>query len=143
LQLPFNFDRAIDGLSKVTLRGGVVGKVTFAVVLISIVLGVIAYSVSNIWLSAVALGMVFTLSFVMLWRLVNFADKNPQAALLEGAEFLIHQQIIHATKALPSLPLPQLEQVQPEVVEGEFADSVLAQVPDDESPLLPRTGGSS
>ena len=141
MQLPFNFDRAIDGLTKVTLRGGVVGKVTFAVVLVSTALGAIAWSVSNIWLSAAALTMVFTLSFVMLWRLINFADRNPQAALLEGAEFLVHQQIVHATKALPTLPLPQLEQTQPEPVEGASADSTLAQMPDQEPTTLPGDGG--
>ena len=141
MQLPFNFDRAIDGLAKVTLRGGVVGKVTFAVVLVSLAMGAIAWSVSNIWLSGAALGMVFTLSFVMLWRLINFADRNPQAALLEGAEFLVHQQIVHATKALPTLPLPQLEQVQPEPVEGASADATLAQVPDQETTTLLRAGG--
>lgn len=141
LQLPFNFDRAIDGLSKVTLRGGVVGKVTFAVVFVSMALGAIAWSVSNIWLSAAALAMVFTLAFVMLWRLINFADRNPQAALLEGAEFLVHQQIVHATKNLPSLSLPQLEQVQPELIEGPAADLQLAQVPDKDQPLLPNAEG--
>lgn len=143
MQLPFNFDRAIDGLSKVTLRGGVVGKVTFAVVLVSMALGAIAWSVSNIWLSAAALAMVFTLAFVMLWRVINFADRNPQAALLEGAEFLVHQQIIHATKALPKLPLPQLEPVQPEAIEGSAADSQLAQIPDQEQAALPNAGESS
>lgn len=140
MQLPFNFDQAIDGLSKVTLRGGVVGKVTFAVVLVSVALGAIAWSVSNIWLSATALIMVFTLAFVMLWRLINFADRNPQAALLEGAEFLVHQQIVHATKALPSLPLPQLEPVQPEPIEGPSADSKLAQMPDQDQAALPNAG---
>lgn len=143
MQLPFNIDRAIEGLSKVTLRGGVVGKVTFAVVAVSAALGAIAWSVSNIWLSSAALAMVFALAFVMLWRLINFADRNPQAALLEGAEFLVHQQIVHATKSIPALPLPKLEQVQPERVEGASADPGLAQIPDQTSPSLPGAGGQS
>ena len=102
MQLPFNFDRAIDGLAKVTLRGGVVGKVTFAVVLVSLAMAMIAWTVSNIWLSAAALGLVFVLAFSMLWRLINFADRHPQAALLEGAEFLVHEQIVHASKSMPT-----------------------------------------
>ena len=143
MQLPFNFNSAISGLSRVTLRGGVVGKVTFAVSLVSIALTAIAWSVSNIWLSAAALLMVFTLTFVMLWRLINFADRHPQAALLEGAEFLVHEQIVHATKTLPAIPLNQIEQVQPEAVEGPAANPELAQIPDQEVEILPSAGWQS
>jgi hypothetical protein len=79
-----------------------------------------------------ALVMVFLLAFTMLWRLINFADRNPQAALLEGAEFLVHQQIVHATKTIPSLPFPSLEQVAAEPIEGPSGDQRLAQIPDQE-----------
>lgn len=138
MPLPFNFDSAINGLSKVTLRGGVVGKVTFAVTFTSLAIAAIAWSVSNIWISAAALCMVFALAFVMLWRLINFADRHPQAALLEGAEFLVHEQIVHAAKSVPVLPPQQIEQVQPEAIEGPAADPQIAQQPDEEeAPLLP------
>lgn len=130
MQLPFNFDSAINGLSKVTLRGGVVGKVTFAVSLVSIALAVIAWAASNIWISAAALLMIFVLAFAMLWRLISFADRHPQAALLEGAEFLVHEQIVHATKNLPSILISEIEQTQPEAVEGPAANPELAQIPD-------------
>lgn len=142
MQLPFNFDSAINGLSKVTLRGGVVGKVTFTVALVSIALASIAWSVANIWLSAAALLMVFCLAFVMLWRLINFADRHPQAALLEGAEFLVHEQIVHATKARAVIPLDQVEPTQPEVIEGPSADATLAQIPDPDVQVLPSSGGA-
>jgi hypothetical protein len=141
LPLPFNFDSAIDGLTKVTLKGGVVGKVTFAVVLISVAIAAIAWSIQNLWISAAALVMIFTLAFTMLWRLINFADRNPQAALLEGAEFLIHAQLVHSTKGHPTLPINQIEQVQPEAIEGPSADERLARLPDqDVEPLPPKSG---
>lgn len=143
MPLPFNIDSAINGVSKVTLRGGVVGKVTFAVVIVSLALAAIAWSIANIWLSAAALCMVFTLALVMLWRVINFADRHPQAALLEGAEFLAHEQIVHAAKSLPNFSPQQIEQVQPEAVEGPSADPQLAQRPDDEEPsLLQNEGGN-
>lgn len=142
MQLPFNMDSAINGLSKVTLRGGVVGKVTFAVVFTSLAIAAISWSVANVWISAAALCMVFILAFVMLWRLISFADRHPQAALLEGAEFLVHEQIVHATKSLSSLPAQLIEQVQPEVIEGPSADPQLAQQPDEELPGLLRNGGA-
>lgn len=141
MQLPFDFDKAIEGLSKVTLHGGVVGKVTFALVLISVTLGGIAWTASNLWVSVAALGMVFVLAFTMLWRIINFADSNPQAALLEGAEFLVHQQIVHSAKDLPNIPTPQLEPIEPEAVNLQPADAALAQLPDQDAPVLPNQGG--
>ena len=48
-------------------------------------------------------GLTFILTFVILWRLINFANKNPQAAIL-GAQFLVHEQIQLAAKGIPSLP---------------------------------------
>lgn len=132
MQLPFNLDRAINGISKVTLRGGVVGKVTFAVVLVSLALMLIAWSMHNIWLSASVVGLIFILTFTMLWRVINFADRHPQAALLEGAEFLVHEQIVHASKSHPSIPIIDIEQVQPEAVEGPFSNPELADIPDED-----------
>ena len=143
LQLPFNFDRAIAGLSKVTLRGGVVGKVTIAVVFTSIAMTTIAWSVANVWLSGAALLMVFSLTFVMLWRLINFADRHPQAALLEGAEFLVHEQIVHASKSVPRIPLHEIQPVEEEVVEGPSANPELAEIPDQEPQALPNQGGQN
>ena len=130
--LPVNIEKAIEGLAKVTLRGGVVGKVTFSVVAIAVVIGVVAWAAGNIWLSSVAVVRISLIAFVMLGRVIDFADRNPQAALLEGAEFLVHQQIVHAAKGMPTLPSPQLEPTQPEQIEGPSADPDLAQEPDQE-----------
>ena len=142
MNLPFNFDRALEGLSKITLKGGVVAKVTFAVVAVSLALTMIAWSVANIWLSAAALFFVFTLSFTMLWRLVSFADRHPQAALLEGAEFLVHEQIVHSSKSMPVIPLDQSIPIQPELIEGAAANPEIAQQPDQDTQALESNGGA-
>jgi hypothetical protein len=128
VNLPFSFDKAIEGLSKVTLKGGLVGKATFAIMVVSLTLAAIAWAANNVWISAAALVMVFTIAFVMLWRLVNFADRHPQAALLEGAEFLVHEQIVHASKSLPVIPAEVVNQIESEVaeplaIEGESAET--------------------
>src|SRR5664279_1278498 len=54
-------------------------------------------------------------TYVRSSGLVSFADKNPQAALLEGAEFLLHEQITLGTKAQPQLQtdINQQEQAAP------------------------------
>jgi hypothetical protein len=130
MQLPFDLHKAIDGLSRVTLKGGVVGKVTLTVISVSLALAAISWSVSNVWISAMALLSVFVLAFAMLWRLITFADKHPHAALLEGAELLVYEQIVHATKNLPKLPPSEIAPVQPEGLEGSAASLELARVPD-------------
>jgi hypothetical protein len=139
--LPFNIDRAMSDLSKVTLKGGVVGKVTYAVIAVSLAMAAIAWSARDRYLSYAALALVFLLAFVMLWRLINFADRHPQAALLEGGEFLAHQQIVHASKSVPAIPLNETRQAQPELVEGLDANPALAQLPDSEPPALPLNEG--
>lgn len=140
MELPFNIDRAIEGVSKVTLRGGLVGKITFSVVIISIAIAAMVWSVSNIWITGMGMLMVFALAVLAIIKLTNFADRNPQAALLEGAEFLLHQQIIHATKAESKLPQSQLAHAQPaDVIE---AESSAAQLPDGGEPVrLTDNGG--
>jgi hypothetical protein len=100
----FDFSRALDGLAKLTLSGGVVGKVTKALIFISFFLTVIALTTSNIYISAVVVGLIFVLTSVSFWRLINFADRHPQAALLEGAEFIRHQKLIHSTKNYSIIP---------------------------------------
>jgi hypothetical protein len=44
--------------------------------------------------------------FPLLWRLISFAERHPQAALFEGAEFLAHEQMIMGMKSTPVLPEP-------------------------------------
>lgn len=128
--LPFGFDKAFDGLAKVTLRGGVVGKITFAVSLVAFALATIAWSAKNVWISAGALGLIACIAFPLLWRLINFADKNPQAALLEGAEFLVHEQMAHAAKGINIIPMNQIQQVEAESSVQVATDPALAQLPD-------------
>ncbi|MGD0262387.1 MAG: hypothetical protein ABSD29_21700 [Verrucomicrobiota bacterium] len=121
-----------EGISKVKLRGGVVGKVSIVLICVSISMAIIAWSVSMVWVSVLALILVFTLCFPLLWRLVSFADHNPQAALLEGAEFLVHEQMRLGMKSLPILPdsgaLP-LPAPKPVVIE----DAQTAALPDSEA----------
>jgi len=56
--------------------------------------------------------LIFIFAFVILWRLINFANKNPQAALLEGAEFLVHEQIELAAKGIPVIPVSTITTTQ-------------------------------
>jgi hypothetical protein len=143
VNLPFNIDSALQNISKVNLRGGVVGKVTIAVIASCLCMALVAWSAQNIWLSAAALAGIFALAFPMLWRLISFADRHPQAALLEGAEFLVHEQLLQATKGHPALTIEPTDRVQPVEIEGASANLQIALQPDieGEPARLENSGG--
>jgi hypothetical protein len=63
-----------------------------------------ACAVRDVWISGLAIVLVLVFAFIMLWRVISFADRHPEAALLEGGEFLKHQQMILGTKQQPQLP---------------------------------------
>ena len=130
MKLPFDLDGIVQNLSKVKLKGGVVGKVTLTVMIVSLCLAVIAWSVQNIWISGAALALVFILAFAMLWRLINFADRHPQAAIMEGAEFLVHEQLRLGSKAQPIIVVDPMDRIQPEPTEGASANPQIAAQPD-------------
>jgi hypothetical protein len=123
--------------SKITLPGGVVGNVCKVIIVLAIASAAIAWSVKVVWVSVAALVLLFILSFVILWRLVTFADRNPQAAILEGAEFLMHEQRRLGTKAQPQLAIGVGDSTEgnPVVLSPDEQRTVLQ--PDPERPALP------
>jgi hypothetical protein len=102
--MEMDFNKLIKNFSRVKLKGGIFGKTCTVLIVVSFTMFGISYVTKNVWISGAAIGLIFILSFIMLWRLINFANKNPQAAILEGAEFLIHEQMQLAAKGVPNLP---------------------------------------
>lgn len=117
----FDLEKALQNVSAVKLSGGVVGKVCLVLIVVSISIGSLAAFSGNAWIVGAGIGAIFLLAFPMLWRLINFADRNPQAALLEGAEFLVHQQILLGTKANPTMTLDieAITEERPAELQGE------------------------
>jgi len=103
--MPLDLDKVLEKVSTIKLPGGVVGKVSAVLIVASVCIGAVAAMSKSEWVIGVGIAAIFLLAFPLLWRLINFADRNPQAALLEGAEFLLHQQIMLGTKANPVFPL--------------------------------------
>lgn len=94
----------VNNVSKVTLKGGIFAKTCSVLIIVAISMLGISFFAKNIWISGISIFLIFFLTLVILWRLINFANKNPQAAILEGAQFLVHEQIQLAAKGIPSLP---------------------------------------
>jgi hypothetical protein len=88
---------------RIRFRGGVVGKVCTVLTVSSICIAGLGIWSGNPWIMGGGILAIVAFAFPMLWKVINFADKNPQAALLEGAEFLVHQQIVLGTKQNPVL----------------------------------------
>lgn len=103
--MDFDLDKVLQKVSAIKLPGGVVGKVSAVLIVASVCIGGIAVLAKNEWILGGGIVAIFLLAFPMLWRLINFADRNPQAALLEGAEFLLHTQIVMGSKNNPIIPL--------------------------------------
>jgi len=133
MELPFDVGKTIDSLSKVTLRGGAIGKVVVMVAITVLSLAAISLTIGNDWIAGSIAIMVFLLVLVIAWRLINFADRHPQAAILEGAEFLAHEQIANASKYMPAIKVNPNDKEQFEPVVNIVADVEVAQIPDQSS----------
>lgn len=96
--------KLVKNVSQIKLKGGVFEKASIVIIVVSVCISVISVSSGDIWVNCGAIALIFIFSFSMLWRLINFANKNPHAALLEGAEFLVHQQIQLAAKGVGKFP---------------------------------------
>ncbi|MDP2861863.1 MAG: hypothetical protein Q8N95_03630 [Desulfobacterales bacterium] len=129
----------LDSVSKIKLSGGVVGKVCTVLICVALAFAIIAWSVTVAWVSAIALGMLFVLCFSILWRIVSFADRNPQAAILDGAEFTILEQLRLGTKAHPQLPSEDCDVIEATPVTLSLEEIDTIQQPDLDTPQLPES----
>lgn len=123
-----DFGKLIKSVSKVKLGGGIFGKTCTVIMVIAVTFGFISWVSGNIWVCVASIGLTFIMAFVLLWRLINFANKNPQAVILEGAEFLVHQQIELASKGIPSIPIQNITTETPFIITE--ATKALADKPD-------------
>src|SRR5262245_16295064 len=90
--------------AKVKLSGGLVTKLSR--VLIFVVVGIAAIAAPAAWnggivVPLIGIVLIVGIVFVLGWRMIDFADDNPVSALLEGSEFLLHQQLQMQAKGGP------------------------------------------
>lgn len=92
----------ITNLSKIKLRGGLVGKVCLVMIVFCVCLTVIAVVYNNFMVACVVIGVLTLVVSAGVWKVVSFAGKNPEAALSEGAEFLVHERLLYGMKGVVS-----------------------------------------
>ena len=97
------FGLSSESVERVRLSRGVVGRTTYAVGGLFVVLAIVAGRIDPLYLLWVA-GFA-TAAFAMYFiGVLAFAHKNPAVALLEGAELLHWQQTELAAKGMTAVP---------------------------------------
>ena len=102
---------SLGKFTKVKLPNGLVGKITMLLVIMVLCLSAIAIRSNDTWIILFIIIIIATSCILIPLRLISFANKNPQAALLEGAEFVMHEQIQLASKTSGSIPFQPDKQV--------------------------------
>jgi hypothetical protein len=116
---------------------GAFGKTCMLVALIGFSCAAISWAAPNPYVSTLALFLVSGVAVYALRRAFNFADKNPSAAILEGAEFVRHEELRLAAKNVPQIPYAETTTTAPPDAPAITFDAESANAPD-----LPYTGGS-
>jgi hypothetical protein len=85
-------------------------------------MAIISWSAGSIWIAGAAIVFLFTLSLIGILQMISFAKENPQAALFEGSELLVHESMKMGMKNFPTLPDEEQEPSLPptEIEDVEF-----------------------
>lgn len=122
---PNTFFHQIANFAKVKLPNGFIGKITFFLIVVAVLLTILALKADVLGLYIAVVAIIAVLAFAALFKLASFANKNPHAALLEGAQLIMHERIELASKTSglisaqnrmvdPSLNLNPIEQIEAE-----------------------------
>jgi hypothetical protein len=110
----------VEKQSQVKLGAGVMGKTgTVILALVPVWMVALARIGENLYLNISLIAAATAITCVAIWwvrRLLKFADKNPGAALLEGAEFVAYERWQAEVKGrrLPRGPVIPNPHVPPE-----------------------------
>lgn len=99
-----SFDKAIESIKTIKLTGGIFGKTTLLLIVLCLSMAAVSIKIGNIWLVLTLMILISVLSFYALKRCFDFAERNPQAAIMEGSEFLAHERIVHGMKDDKNVP---------------------------------------
>ncbi|MGD0536014.1 MAG: hypothetical protein ABSC03_00065 [Verrucomicrobiota bacterium] len=117
------------GSAKVKLPGGIVGKTCYLLMAIAGALAAIVAAVRTESIGFAAIGALTLIVLPTVWRLIGFADKHPDAAILEGGEWVAYQ-IQLAQKGIGVLPDAPPEAAVPEPDHLDALEIEAIQTPD-------------
>ncbi len=99
-----NFKKALKSIETIKLTGGIFGKTTLLLVVLCVCVAAVSLKNSTWWLALILMLPLMGIVFYSLKRCLDFAESNPQAAIMDGAEFLVHERIVHGRKGEEEIP---------------------------------------
>jgi hypothetical protein len=98
---------ALERLKSIHFRGGIFGKTTTLLVVLCVCVSAVCIAARVWWMALVLILPLMAMVFYTLRRCFNFAEKHPEAAIMEGAELLVHERLLFAQKYQTENPLLQ------------------------------------
>ena len=89
----------LEFIKTIKLTGGTFGKTYVFLIVLCICVTSIVNWLGSLWLAGLGVMAVSANVFYAIKRAFDFADKNPQAAIMEGAELLDHERLVYASKS--------------------------------------------
>ncbi len=122
-----DFEKIFENVKSVKLTGGIFGNTTHLLMVLCICVAGVSAMVGTWWVALLLMLPVVFLVFYALKRCLDFAEKNPQAAIMDGGEFLVHEQIVHGRKGQEELPPaePTTDHQLPPIIEAEVVSQDL------------------
>jgi hypothetical protein len=131
------FDDIIRNITSFRPRGGMFTTAIRLLMVLTVAVSVICAVIKIWWFVLSLVIMLFSVIFYTIYRLFNFADKNPLVAILEGAELVRLEETRQGRKSQENLPNapPTIDHEPPSIPEAEIlAPDVPPQPPRLESP---------
>jgi hypothetical protein len=101
------FDRfgiPVGAFARIKGGRGVVGRTAQVMIVALIILGAIAFRLRDELDLMIALAAVICFVMIVLWFLLNWAERNPQLAVMEGLDLAAYKQAESAALGLPRPP---------------------------------------
>ena len=93
-----NLEKGLETIKSIRLTGGIFGRTILLLVVLCVAMTAVSIKVDSWWFSLTFMVLMFGLTTYVLKRCLDFAERNPQAAIMESADFLVHEKIVHGMK---------------------------------------------
>lgn len=132
-----NIDQVLSKVKAIRLKGGVFGNTTHLLITLCLVVGAVCITSDEWWIRLPLMLALMALVLYGMRRVFNFADQHPEAAIMSGAQLLVHEQILQGQKGqefpadlplaidheMPNLPHAEVERPDAAPAESQLSNS--------------------
>lgn len=123
-----NFDKALESISKIKLTGGIFGKTTVLLIVFCICVAAVCLKLGDWQFALILMLPLMAIVFYALKRCLDFAEKNPFAAIMDGAELLVHERMLHGKKDKEFL-IPSGQEIEHPLPPNTEAEAIIQDPP--------------